>query len=46
MEQTYNIIEAATKEEAEKIALENTGDIVSQTQLDPGEILSVDEIDE
>lgn len=44
MEQTYQI-EAPSKEEAEKIALENTQDIVSQTQIDSGEIVSVDEVE-
>lgn len=42
MEQTYNI-EANSKEEAEKIALGNTQDFIEQTQINAGEILSVEE---
>jgi hypothetical protein len=43
MEQSYKI-EAPSKEEAEKIALENTQDIIEQTQVDAGEVLSVEEV--
>jgi hypothetical protein len=41
MKQKY-LIEAETQEEAEKIALENTEDIIEQTQVDDGEILLVE----
>jgi len=38
MQQVYNI-EAETKEEAEKIALENTQDFIEQTQISPGVVI-------
>jgi hypothetical protein len=43
MEQTYNI-EAEDEKDARRIALDNTKDIVEQTQVGEGEILSVEEI--
>ncbi len=45
MEQTYSI-EAENEEEARKIALENTEDVIDQTVVETGEVLSVEEIDE
>ncbi len=44
MEQTYNI-EAENEEEAKKIALENTQDVIDQTQVGAGEVLSITEVE-
>ena len=44
MEQTYTV-EAPTEEEAKAIALANTQDIIDQTQVDEGEVLSCEEIE-
>ena len=41
MEQTY-LIEARTEEEAKKIALSNTQNVIDQTQIDSGEILRIE----
>lgn len=43
-EQTYKI-EAENEEEAQKIALENTEDVIDQTQTNNGEVLEIQEVD-
>jgi len=45
MEQTYSI-EAENESEAKAIALSNIKDVVDQTQVDEGEILSIEEAGE
>jgi hypothetical protein len=42
MEQTYHI-EAENEEEAKRIALENTEDVIDQAQIDAGEVLEINE---
>ena len=44
MEQTYKI-EAKSEEEAKKIALENTADVIDQTVVGEAEVLSLEEVE-